>query len=204
MPRGKPSDPERDGVTEPFWKTDKILPHQYFQAYARIAGELGPSARVCELGVLGGESLWMFRGLFPLGSVTGVDSNPDSIWPPGTVKVVALHDDPALPGVLRGPFDLIVDDGCHQGDVVQRSFALLWPLVRPGGYYVVEDWAVALRAAERPGETWGESWGPGMLRAVESFLTLLRYPDSECESVEYRYGLAIVKKRAAVDRGSAL
>ncbi len=183
-----------------FWKTDKVLPHCYFQAYARIAGELGPSARVCELGVLGGESLWMFRGLFPLGEVWGVDGNPDAIWPPGTVKVVAMHDDPALPGTLGGPFDLIVDDGGHDGPTVVRSFALLWPLVRPGGYYVVEDWAVALRASERPGETWGEPWGDGMLRAVESFLPLLRYPDSECESIEYRYGLAIVKKRAAVER----
>jgi hypothetical protein len=188
-------------VTEPFWKTDKVVPHQYFQAYARIAGELGPSARVCELGVLGGESLWMFRGLFPLGSVTGVDANPEATWPPGTVKIVALHDDPALPGTLGGQFDLIVDDGGHDGAVVRRSFALLWPLVRPGGYYVVEDWSVSLRASERPGETWGKSWGPGMLRAVESFLALLRYPDSECESVEYRYGLAIVRKRRGEREG---
>lgn len=180
-----------------FWNTDKVEPHGYFQAYARIAAGLGPSARVCELGVLGGESLRMFRGLFPLGEVTGVDINPDCAWPPGTVRVVARHDDPALPGMLDGPYDLIVDDGCHAGETVRRSFALLWPLVGPGGYYVVEDWSVSLRAAERPGETWGQPWGDSMLRAVESFLPLLRYPDSECESVEYRYGLAIVKKKGS-------
>ncbi len=183
-----------------FWKTDKIEPHGYFQAYVKIAAELGPQARVLELGVLGGESLRMFRGLFPLGEVWGADINPDATWPPGTVRVVARHDDPALPAALRGPYDLIVDDGCHDGKTVTRSFALLWPLVAPGGFYVVEDWMVSLRASERPGETWGQPWGPSMLRAVAGFLPLLDYPDSECESVEYRYGLAIVRKSAA--RGS--
>mgnify|MGYP001580894805 CR=1 FL=1 len=187
-------------TTSPFG-TDKITTHQYFQAYARIAGELGPRARVCELGVESGESLRMWRALFPLAAeVVGVDCNPDAVWPDGTVKVLAMHDDPQLPALLGGTFDLIVDDGCHQGDVVRRSFALLWPLVAPGGFYVVEDWMVSLRAAERPGETWGQPWGDGMLKAVSTFLALLDFPDSECEAVEYRYGLAIVKKRAAVAR----
>ncbi len=183
-----------------FWKTDKVEPHGYFQTYVRIAAELGPRARMCELGVLNGGSLRLFQGLFPLGEVVGVDSDPRAVWPEGTVKVLAMHDDAQLPALLGGKFGLIVDDGCHQGDVVRRSFALLWPLVAPGGFYVVEDWMVSLRASERPGETWGQPWGPSMLRAVAGFLPLLDYPDSECESVEYRYGLAIVRKSAA--RGS--
>ena len=177
------------------FNTDKITVHGYFGAYMRIAAELGPRASVCELGVLDGESLRMWQALFPRGRVTGVDINPDAIWPQGTVRVVARHDDPGLPAVLGGKFGLIVDDGCHDGDTVRRSFALLWPLVRPGGFYVVEDWMVSLRASERPGEDWGQPWGDSMLRAVQCFLALLDFPDSECESVEYRYGLAIVRKR---------
>jgi hypothetical protein len=182
------------------FNTDKLTVHQYFQAYVRIAGQIGPRGRVCELGVESGESLRMWQALFPSGEIVGVDCNPDAVWPDGTVKVLAMHDDPQLPALLGGTFDLIVDDGCHQGDVVRRSFALLWPSVRPGGFYVVEDWQVSLRPAERPGETWGQPWGDGMLKAVQTFLALLDFPDSECESVEYRYGLAIVKKRAAVER----
>jgi hypothetical protein len=177
------------------FNTDKVTVHGYFQTYVRLAAEIGPRGRVCELGVLDGESLRMFQALFPRGSVTGVDVNPDAVWPPGTVRVVAQHDDPALPRVLGGPFDLIVDDGSHDGGTVRRSFALLWPLVAPGGCYLVEDWMVALRDAERPGETWGRRWGDSMLQAVQCFLALLDYPDSECEAVEYRYGLAIVRKR---------
>jgi hypothetical protein len=177
------------------FNTDKVTVHGYFQTYVRLAAEIGPRGRVCELGVLGGESLRMWGALFPFGSVTGVDINPDAVWPAGTIRVVAQHDDPELPRMLEGPFDLIVDDGCHDGAAVRRSFALLWPLVAPGGFYVVEDWMVSLRAAERPGENWGRCWGPSMLQAVQCFLSLLDYPDSDCESVEYRYGLAIVRKR---------
>lgn len=180
-----------------YFNTDKILPHCYFQAYARIAGILGPQARVCELGVLGGESLRMFQALFPLGEITGVDISPDQKWPPGAVKVISAHDNPRLPGKLNGSFDLIIDDGGHDGETVQRSFALLWSLVNPGGFYVIEDWMISLRGSERPGETWGDPRGDSMLRAVESLLLLLRYPDSECESVEYRYGLAIARKRSS-------
>ncbi len=182
------------------FNTDKITVHGYLPAYQEIAARLGPAARVLELGVESGESLRLWRHLFPDGTVTGVDGNADSTWPDGTRKVVALHDDPGLPAMLGGPYDLIVDDGCHVGDVVRRSFALLWPLVTPGGCYVVEDWMVSLRPACRPGETWGPAWGDGMLKAVQTFLALLDFPDSECEAVEYRYGLAIVRKRAAVDR----
>jgi Methyltransferase domain len=177
------------------FNTDKVTVHGYFRSYMRLAAAIGPHGRVLELGVDRGESLRMFRALFPQGDVVGVDVNPDAIWPPGTTRIVAQHDDPALPSMLDGQFNLIVDDGCHDGAVVRRSFALLWPLVHPGGSYVVEDWMVSLRDAERPGETWGQCWGDSMLQAVQCFLPLLDYPDSECESVEYRYGLAIVRKR---------
>lgn len=185
----------------PGFATDKVTVHGYLPEYERIAERLGPAASVLELGVAGGESLRLWRHLFPAGTVTGVDGDDGSVWPEGTVKVVARHDDPALPGMLGGPFDLIVDDGCHEGSMVRRSFALLWPLLAPGGCYVVEDWQVSLRAASRPGETWGRSWGPSMLRAVASFLPLLAWPDGGVDEIRYRYGMVIIcKNRNPVER----
>jgi demethylmacrocin O-methyltransferase len=40
---------------------------------------------------------------------------------------------------LHGSFDLIVEDGSHMHRDQQMNIALLFPLVRPGGYYVIED-----------------------------------------------------------------
>jgi hypothetical protein len=178
-------------TVESTWNTDKVEPHGYFTTYLGIAAELGPYARVCELGVENGESLRMFQGLFPCGDITGVDASPDSAWPEGTRKVLAWQDDKALPGELGGPFDLIVDDASHNGVLTRKSFGLLWPLVAPGGYYVVEDWFIGI---ERYADG---AYDPGMLDTVKSFLRLLRKRESECESILYRYGLTILKKRRA-------
>ena len=38
-----------------------------------------------------------------------------------------------------GPFDIIIDDGSHMSHHVLASFNALFPHVRPGGIYVIED-----------------------------------------------------------------
>jgi hypothetical protein len=170
--------------------TDKIEPHGYFPSYVKIAAELGPEARVCELGVQRGESLRMWQSLFPLGHITGVDGDPSAVFPHGTTKVIALQDDPALPEMLGGEFDLIVDDCSHDGQLTQRSWFLLWDLVRPGGFYVIEDWQVALKSDPH----WGACYGPGMLKTAEAFLPLLHSPDATVSEIIFRYGLIILRK----------
>jgi hypothetical protein len=43
---------------------------------------------------------------------------------------------------LAGPnLDLVIDDASHLLAETRASFDLLFPLLRPGGLYVVEDWA---------------------------------------------------------------
>jgi hypothetical protein len=172
-----------------YFATDKIEPLGYFSAYVAIAGELGPAAKVCELGVYRGESLRMWQALFPLGQVIGVDISEGAVWPPGTVRIVAAQDDPGLPGLLGGQLNLVVDDASHDGGLTRRSFDLLWPLVAPGGYYVIEDWQVSL--SDRFG-----SYGPGMLRCAESFLPLLRDRGGQVDEIRYRYGMIIVHRAA--------
>lgn len=174
--------------------TDKIEPHGYFPSYVKIAAELGPQARVCELGVQNGESLRMWQALFPLGHITGVDIDPAAVFPDGTTGVLAPQDHPGLPDLLGGTFDLIVDDCSHDGHLTQQSWLMLWELVNPGGFYVIEDWQVALKSDPH----WGACYGPGMLKTAESFLSLLHSPDTTVEEIIYRYGLIIMKKNKAV------
>ena len=38
------------------------------------------------------------------------------------------------------PLDLVIDDGSHEYELTLRSFNVLFPLLRPGGHYVIEDW----------------------------------------------------------------
>ena len=167
--------------------TDKIG-HGYLPSYLRIAAELGPAARVCEVGVQYGHGLDMFQALFPDGMVAGVDINPESRWPDGTARIVAAQDDPQLFTLLGNyslTWDLFADDASHDGQLTVATLRLLWPLLRPGGYYVIEDWMVGLGW---PG------FDDSMLTATQGLLTLLTR-DGDVDDITYRYGLAVLRKK---------
>lgn len=168
--------------------TDKIR-HGYLGTYLRIAAELGPAGRVCEVGVQDGHGLDFFQALFPDGTVAGVDVSGDRSWPDGTRRIVAAQDDPQL-FVLLGNYslawDLFVDDASHRGDLTVATMRLLWPLLAPGGYYVIEDWMVGL--GDWPG------YDDSMLLAAQGLLPLLT-KGGDVEDITYRYGLAVLRKR---------
>jgi hypothetical protein len=174
--------------------TDKIS-HGYFPVYLKLAAQIGIAGNVAELGVHGGGSLAMWQNLFPSGLVAGVDYVETSTWPEGTHKIHSTQTSFALPGHLSSlcpdGYDLIVDDCSHDGEQTRRSWDLLWPLVKPGRWYVIEDWQVAF-----PPWTYGRS----MLTTAESFLPAVGDPaqaDLRLESAEYRLGMIILRKAAA-------
>jgi Methyltransferase domain len=169
--------------------TDKVA-HGYLPAYLRIAADLGPRARVCELGVWQGDSLRLWQSLFPLGEVTGVDSDIQAKWPEGVRQVLRRQEDPGLPAVLGGPFDLIVDDASHSGTLTALSLKALWPLVAPGGYYVIEDWFIGLEKYSD-----NQKYNPGMVVVAQSLLEGLDSLDSEADEITYRFGMAIIHRR---------
>jgi predicted O-methyltransferase YrrM len=41
------------------------------------------------------------------------------------------------------PLDLVIDDASHMYEATKASFETLFPLLRPGGLYIIEDWAWA-------------------------------------------------------------
>lgn len=42
---------------------------------------------------------------------------------------------------FHGPLDLVIDDASHLYGPTRSSFETLFPLLRPGGLYIIEDWA---------------------------------------------------------------
>jgi hypothetical protein len=174
------------------YDTDKVV-QGYLPAYNTIADQLNGPARVCEVGVLAGGSLATWQDLFPGGTICGVDRDTNAYWPPGTIKIIAGQDDPGLPAMLSRhaeAWDLVVDDASHDGELTARTLDLLWPLVSPGGFYVIEDWFVGF------GDYHGACKSPVMLDVAKNLLERLR-ADSDTESVSYRYGMAIIRKKVA-------
>ena len=174
--------------------TDKIT-HGYLGTYLRIAAALGPAARVCEVGVEHGHGLDLFQALFPAGLVAGVDADGGARWPDGTIRLICDQASPALPGKLAQhseTWDLFVDDASHDGNATTATMRLLWPLLAPGGFYVVEDWMVGLGW---PG------WDDSMLTCVQGLLPLLTR-DGDVEDITCRYGLAVLRKKHRTGEGN--
>lgn len=131
--------------------TDKFGYHDYTPNYYALFRRFRDKPiRFLEIGVggygaadRGGESLAVWRDFFPAARVTGIDIQKKSLDLGPRVRILegSQVDPEFLAGIERseGPFDLIVDDGSHRNDHVLESFRLLFPGLREGGIYVVED-----------------------------------------------------------------
>lgn len=126
--------------------TDKSSLHQdYLVAYDNILSRYRADAfRLIEIGVFNGGSLRTWANYFTNASIVGIDINPGcKAHEAERIKVlIGSQDDP---GFLRellasgeDPF-LIVDDGSHRADHILFAFETLFPSLRPGGIYIVED-----------------------------------------------------------------
>jgi len=97
-----------------------------------------------EIGVFRGESLRMWRDYFPLGRIYGVDIDADAMQHEDErirVFIGSQSDDAFLDNVIAesGEPDIIIDDGSHLASDQIGSLLHLWPHLKPGGYYIVED-----------------------------------------------------------------
>lgn len=109
---------------------------------------------ILEIGMLEGGSLVLFDKLYNPEKLVGVDIRRDPIEPLERYRedrgyIVPFYglsqNNPELANILQREFpdgiDLIVDDASHQYELTRETFHLCFPHLKPGGLYVVEDWA---------------------------------------------------------------
>jgi len=130
------------------FQTDKVKRFPGFNRmadYERFLGDRQRPVTLLELGVLDGESLLLWRSFFPRSTLVGFDRQlPKHCVPTSNVTLYRGEQDDvewlAHIGKNSGPFDIIVDDCSHFGELSKISFWALWPYLKAGGLYVVEDW----------------------------------------------------------------
>lgn len=104
------------------------------------------TGRMLEIGVDRGGSLHMWREYMPDVTIVGLDINPkaaqyDDAERDIHVRIGDQTDTAFLGSVLDefGTFDTVLDDGGHSPKQMIGSFRYLFPRLKPGGVYIVED-----------------------------------------------------------------
>jgi len=118
----------------------------YFDIYHRhFAPYRNRPVTVVEFGVYQGGSLQMWRNYFgPDARIVGVDIDPRcaSMSGPGIEVVLGDQEDRAFLGRLReqvGPIDVLIEDGGHTMSQQIATFEQMWPAIRDGGVFLIED-----------------------------------------------------------------
>lgn len=130
--------------------TDKYGQHFYTEVYEALSRpHRHRPVTLLEIGVggyegwLGGESLLMWAAYFRKGRIYGIDVVDKTALSRDRIKVFQCSqvDRERLTALAReiGPFDIVIDDGSHMNAHQIETFRILWPFVRDGGTYVVED-----------------------------------------------------------------
>lgn len=139
--------------------SDKASAVNYTGIYASVLPALPSDPRILEIGIgtnfedvdssmgptgVPGASLRAFRDLRPDATVYGADVDRRILFEePGiTTHWVDQLDRSSLSALrskLGGEFDLVIDDGLHSRPANLNTFRALFPAVKPGGWFVIED-----------------------------------------------------------------
>lgn len=120
-------------------------PH-YFDAYHQhFARFRNKKVTVVEFGVYHGGSLQMWKKYFSTKArIVGADIDPKckSLEEPQIEIFIGDQEETTFLESLSasiGPVDILIDDGGHTMTQQMRTFESLFPTIKPGGLYVVED-----------------------------------------------------------------
>lgn len=139
-----------------FYKTQRLV-SQYQKFWAQVA--LEKPRHVMELGIWdGGSAAFWFEWFKPERLVAvdilqrgdsayfrkykterGLSGRLRTHWgvnQADRARLIAIAENE-----LDGEIDLVLDDASHIYEPTLASFEALFPLIRPGGFYVIEDWA---------------------------------------------------------------
>jgi predicted O-methyltransferase YrrM len=128
----------------------------YIRVYEELASIFSPRS-ILELGIFQGGSYVLLDKLFRPSRMSAVDISPDRVEAlchyveSKESRFVHFSASQSDRGVLEeivrtelaNELDLVVDDASHDYEQTKASFEILFPLLQPGGIYLIEDWSWA-------------------------------------------------------------
>jgi hypothetical protein len=128
--------------------TDKVPKCPIYERYLGVWRD--KEINFLEIGVggyhrpdFGGASLRMWKAYFSRANIFGLDIHDKSALEEDRIRIFqGRQSDPIALGHIAseiGRIDVVLDDGSHISSDVIASFEFLFPLLAPGGLYIVED-----------------------------------------------------------------
>jgi len=137
--------------------TDKQSNHNYGDAYESLFSDRNSVKLMMEIGVADGSCLLAWRDIFPNALIVGMDihhsdkAHGDRIeFRRGDQRIQRDCENAAA----DRQFDLIVEDATHHLDHTLLTLYWMWPFVKPGGLYVVEEWDGVHESRDRIKHVW--------------------------------------------------
>lgn len=133
------------------YKSDKWGTHFYTKHYnTHFKKYKFKKIKLFEIGVggyhfpyVGGNSLRMWKRYFPFGKIFSLDIYDKSFIEEKRIKIFkgSQTDEILLDQIIDqiGAPDIIIDDGSHINEHVIKTFSILFPKLKNGGIYVIED-----------------------------------------------------------------
>jgi len=133
------------------YKSDKWGNHFYTRHYqTHFKKYKYKKIKLLEIGVggyhlptIGGNSLRMWKRYFPFGKIYALDIYDKSFHEENRIKIFqgSQVDEAILEKMMDqiGEPDMIIDDGSHLNEHVIKTFEILFPKLKEGGIYVIED-----------------------------------------------------------------
>lgn len=125
--------------------TEHFEKHGYTEEYAKYIPDLGKYT-LLEIGVYKCESMRMWEQYNPDMSIHGIDIDPGVVRYYKTTDTFPIYIGDAVDPkfvsevieITKSP-DFIIDDGSHKYEDILATFKLLYPELKSGGYYFIED-----------------------------------------------------------------
>lgn len=142
--------------TTPVYDSDKIQ-LGLMEEYKTILNPLVHyPVTILELGVHHGGSVQYWDNFLksPDATIIGMDLKIPDVRTSDRVKFIECdqNDTDGLKSIARTyqEFDLIIDDASHFAKETINCWDVFWDHLKPGGYYVIEDWAVGYIGDKAP------------------------------------------------------
>jgi len=138
------SDSALDAVGILYGTSKSSLEVDFLRHYERELAQFRDQAiNVVEIGVAGGASLLTWQRFFSVAKIVGIDINPNCKRLQvgrATVEIGSQADPYFLDEICRKyPPTIVIDDGSHMADHIRFTFEHVFPLLPPGGCYIIED-----------------------------------------------------------------